>query len=178
MASRFTLGRFTKIGIGIILGSLVAFIVLTWLALEAGGVAVVETLASDGSTRSTHVWFVTPDDVGSPGDPAGNPGKGEIWVEAGTPANGWYMDIQERATLALTSRSEARISGRYLARPIPGEAPHRRIRALLREKYGLRDWWIASVFDTSQSVAVRLIPVSSDETTIPTPTPTPTDYSN
>jgi hypothetical protein len=94
MAERMTLGKFLKILIGIVLGSLVAFIALTWLALESGGVAVVETLR-------------------------------------------------------------------------PDEGPHRRIRALLRKKCGLRDWWIAAVFDTSHSIAVRLIPISSD--TVPTP---------
>jgi hypothetical protein len=26
------------------------------------------------------------------------------------------------------------------------------------EKYGLRDWWIGLVVDTSRSIAVRLVP--------------------
>lgn len=148
------LGRFLKILIGIAIGSLLGFVILTWLALEAGGVAIVETEAADGSTRSTHVWFAMPDE--------------EIWIEAGTPENGWYVDIQNRAALTL-STDEAKLSGDYLAEPLPGDASHQRIRALLREKYGLRDWWIALLFDTSHSVAVRLTPIS------PSPSSTPTE---
>ncbi len=175
MARFPTLGRFSKILIGIVLGSLIAFIALTWLALEVGGVAILETEGPDGSTRSTHVWFATP-------DPADALGEGELWVEAGTPGNGWYTDVQEWSSLTLTTTSGGEVSGRYRARSILGEGPHRKIRALLREKYGLRDWWIATLFDTSHSVAVRLTPIThkakpvftstSASTSKPVPTPT------
>ena len=162
MTRSSTLGRLAKILIGIVLGSLISFLALTWWALEAGGVAIVETEAKDGSTRSTHVWFAMP--------------EGEIWIEAGTPGNGWYVDIQDQAMLSLTMSTTSTTSGtsapsvtrRYRAEPIPGEAPHHKIRSLLREKYGFRDWWIATLFDTSQSIAVRLIPVSSTPLTPPT----------
>jgi hypothetical protein len=40
------------------------------------------------------------------------------------------------------------------------DAPER-LRALLRSKYRVRDWWVAFIFDTSKSVAVRLIPAPS-----------------
>ena len=159
-----TLGRFFKILIGIVVGSLLIFVIFTWLALEAGGVAILETQTADGSMRSTHVWFAMPDDENG-GDDL------ELWVEAGTPENGWYADIQERARLTLTTNSEMEVSGRYLAEPVPGEASHQKIRTLLRQKYGIRDWWIATIFDTSHSIAVRLIPISPAAAAIPIPTP-------
>jgi len=147
-----TLGRLLKIVIGIVLGAVIAFVVITWLALEAGGVAVIETERADGTARSTHVWFATPDE-------ADLLGRGELWAEAGTPENGWYVDLQDRGTLVLATTSKAHASDEYLALPIHGEAAHRKIRSLLRAKYGLRDWWIATLFDTSRSIAVRLIPI-------------------
>lgn len=113
----------------------------TLFALEAGGVAVAETRRADGSTRETHVWYAEVD--------------GEIWLEAGTPENAWFVDVQRDPTLAL--RTDAG-TARYVAEPLPNPDGHERIRVLLREKYGLRDAWIGLVFDTSRSVAVRLRP--------------------
>jgi hypothetical protein len=125
----------------------IGFVALTWWALEAGGVAILETEMADGTQRRTHVWFAQPD--------------GEFWVEAGTPENGWYVDVQERPVLTLSIPSPDEqgneLSGSYLAEPIVGSPAHERIRQLLREKYGFRDWWIGVVFDTTQSVAVRLV---------------------
>ena len=40
---------------------LLALAGITWLALESGGVAVVETRGAHGETRSTHVWHVEQD---------------------------------------------------------------------------------------------------------------------
>jgi hypothetical protein len=124
----------------LVLVAIAGFLLLTWWALESGGVAIVETRAADGSTRSTHVWFVEP--------------GGELWIEAGTPKNGWYVDIQQERTLLF---SAARRSGSYLAERVPGSDAHDRIRSLLRDKYGFRDWWIDLIFETSDSIAVRLV---------------------
>ncbi len=133
------------VGILIVLvAALLGSVAVTWWALESGGVAIVETTSGGGSIRSTHVWYAEPD--------------AEIWIEAGTPENGWYVDIQEIPTISFAAHAR---SGIYLAEPIPGAAAHERIRALLREKYGFRDWWIATLFDTSSSIAVRLIPSES-----------------
>ena len=125
-----------------ILGAAVlAFVGFTAWALESGGVAVVETHAADGSLRSTHVWFAEPD--------------GELWVEAGTPENGWFVDVERDPRIRFSAE---RRSGHYLAERVRPDA-HDEIRALLRAKYGVRDWWIDLLFDTSRSVAVRLVPV-------------------
>jgi hypothetical protein len=118
----------------------VGFVLLTWWALESSGVAVLETQSADGSVRSTHVWYAEPD--------------GELWVEAGTPENGWFVDVHEDPMVSFSTPER---SGEYVAEKIPGDDTHLRIRGLLREKYGFRDWWIGVLFDTSHSVAVRLI---------------------
>ncbi len=121
----------------------VAFAGTTYWALESGGVAVVKTIRPDGSSRSTHVWFVRED--------------GGYWLEAGSPNNGWYLDVLAAPELSLA------VDGRtllYRAEPRrdPGGQPF--IRSLIREKYGLRDNWVGLLVDTSQSVAVRLMPLA------------------
>lgn len=131
----------------LLLIGIIGFVALTWWALEAGGVAIVETEMADGTQRRTHVWFAQP--------------NGELWVEAGTPENGWYVDVQVQPLLSLSIPKQdmdgRELSGTYLAERIVGDEAHDRIRSLLREKYGFRDWWIGVIFDTTQSVAVRLV---------------------
>ena len=131
-----------------VLASLAVFVLLTWVALEAGGVAVVETRSSDHSLRSTHVWFVETD--------------AELWLEAGSPGNAWFVDIQKSPTLTFTADER---SARYMAEPVPGAVAQQKIRSLLREKYGIRDWWVSLLVDSRGSVAVRLTPLGSSPST-------------
>ncbi len=121
---------------------LAAFGATTWWALESGGVAVIETRTPDDSVRSTHVWYTEP--------------NGELWLEAGTPKNGWFLDVQENPDVRFQANGQ---SARYVARPVEDASGHDRIRSLIREKYGFRDRWIGLVVDTSRSVAVRLLAV-------------------
>lgn len=130
-----------KIALACLAAVVLAFVGFTVWALESGGVAVVRTRAPDGSLRSTHVWFAEP--------------NGELWLEAGTPDNSWYVDVQRDPLLSFSTPER---SGQYVARRIEDRDAHERIRSLLREKYGVRDWWITLLFDTSHSVAVRLVP--------------------
>jgi len=118
-----------------------AFGVTTWWALESDGVAAVETVAADGTVRVTHVWY--------------SETNGELWLEAGSPENGWFQDVQQNPSLTLTIDGR---SVRYMARPIVDPSGHPRIRSLMREKYGFRDWWVNLIADTSSSMAVRLAP--------------------
>lgn len=124
---------------------IVAFGATTWWALESNGVVVVETEAPNGSIRSTRVWYVEPD--------------GEIWLEAGSPDHPWYLDVQRVPVLTLTLDGR---STRYDARPDANPSAHRRIRSLIRDRYGFRDRWVNLLVDTSRSVAVRLIPAALD----------------
>ena len=113
----------------------------TWWALESGGVAVIETQAPDGTLRSTHVWYAEPNQ--------------KLWLEAGTPENAWFQDVQRNPTLSFETDGR---SARYIARPLDDPPGHTRIRSLIREKYGLRDRWVGLIVDTSRSVAVQLLP--------------------
>lgn len=130
-----------KIVLLVVLLDVLALAGFTYWALESGGVAVVETARDDGSARSTHVWYATPD--------------GELWLEAGKPENGWFQDVQREPRLWLTRDGQRE---RFLAEPLPNPEGHERIRTMLRDKYGIRDQWITLLFDTSRSVAVRLVP--------------------
>jgi hypothetical protein len=122
------------------------FVGFTGWALEASGVAVVVTNAADGTKRSTRVWYVESD--------------GELWLEAGTPENAWFVDISRDPQLALQVEGQSRT---YVAMQVPQPAVRDRLRSSLREKYGLRDRWIGILFDTSRSVPVRLTPLPARE---------------
>jgi hypothetical protein len=115
---------------------------VTYAALELGGVARVETQQADGSLRETHVWFVKD--------------RREIWLEAGTPDNGWFVDVEKMGELSLA------IDGkpfRYQAEISRDPADRKRIRGLLRQKYGWRDGWVGMFVDQESATPVRLVPV-------------------
>ena len=126
------------------LAVMLAFVAITAWALESGGVAVLETRGADGAPRETHVWFVVQD--------------GELWVEAGSPENGWFVDVQQTRTLRFETDE---LSGDFSARLDADPSAHRRLRAALREKYGLRDRWVGFFVDGSRSLAVQLHPAPS-----------------
>lgn len=129
-----------KIAIGILFAALAAFAGITWAALETGGgVAIVETRAPDGSTRSTHVWFVED--------------KGGLWLEAGTPENGWYRDVLREPAVGF--HTDGRV-GRYLAQPMKDRERHDWVRERIAAKYGWRDRWVSLFVDQDHSIAVEL----------------------
>jgi hypothetical protein len=121
----------------------VAGVVLAWWVLESSGVAVVETRKPDGGTRETHVWYVR--------------AEGGVWLEAGRPVHPWYRDLRRDPRLVIRADD---LEGTFVAEIVPGKAAHDRVRALLREKYGLRDRILGWVVDTSPSIAIRLEAVS------------------
>lgn len=117
----------------------VAFAAITWWALEWSDVAIVQTHTPEGNARSTHVWYAED--------------AGELLLEAGTPENPWFRDVLRNPELVFDAGGGPRS---YRAEPIREASGHERIRSLLRAKYGLRDWWVGLLVDTSRSVAVRL----------------------
>jgi hypothetical protein len=129
-----------KAAIGILVAAALAFAGVTWWALESGHVARLETTRPDGRTRTTHVWYVLHD--------------GALWLEAGTPENGWYRDVQRSPGVAIAIDGH---SAEYRAAPVLDASGHDFIRRLMREKYALRDRWVGLLFDNSRSVAVRLV---------------------
>lgn len=112
----------------------------TW-ALEGREVVVLRTHGPDGAVRSTRTWIADAD--------------GSEWVEAANPERPFLLDLRGNPRLRVErgGRVEERV-----ATVIEGEAGHRRIRSLLRARYGVADAWIGLLADTSRSVAVRLDP--------------------
>lgn len=111
-----------------------AVIVITGVALELGGVVSVDTYSKIDTPRRTHVWFVQ--------------AKGQLYLEAGNPANPWVQELPNRNSLTLTG---AELDGDYAYRIYADADSHLKIRTLMREKYGWRDRWVSLLFDTSKS---------------------------
>jgi hypothetical protein len=96
-----------------------------------------------GSPRETRVWIVDEGD--------------HAWIEAATPERDFYRDLLAHPEAELVRGGAI---SRVRAEPVPGPEPHGHLRALLRAKYGLADWWVGLLQDTSRSVAVRIAPAS------------------
>jgi hypothetical protein len=114
---------------------------ITYVALEASGVVVVEPVV-DGEARCAHVWFVREND--------------ELWLEAGHPDSPWVRDLVRASTLRLVGEG---LDGEYRFSIDATADGHERIRAALRRKYGWRDRWIDGLVDLSRSHLVVLEPV-------------------
>ena len=134
--------------LGVTVAVLTGFVVVTWWALEWNGVAVVETRKDDGSSRSTHVWYA---ETG-----------GELWVEAGTPLNPWYLDLQSDASVTLSSAGP---SGRFIGERIEADPSLRHFEmhspnfGYLRNAYDLHpdgESVVAAVEAGGKSSAIRI----------------------
>ena len=135
------MARTAKVALAAVLAGLAA---LTGVALEGGGVAVLETRAPGGTPRITRVWVVEED--------------GSLLLEAANAERPWYRDVllDPLVRLEREGRGEA-----FRAVPEPGKAGRRRVRELLRARYGWRDVWVGLLQDTSGSIAVHLEPVEA-----------------
>ena len=129
------------LAIGIL--ALLIFAAVTLYALEGHEVVVLRTTGDRGAPRETRVW------IADEGDHA--------WIEAATPEREFYRDLLARPEAELVRGGT---TAHVRAEPVPGREPHARLRALLRAKYGIADWWIGLLQDTSRSVAVRVAPAS------------------
>jgi|GEM_PF-4934272 len=82
----------------VLVAAIVLFAGSTWWALEAGGVAVVRTQEPGGSMHSSHVWYVQH--------------NGQLWLEAGSPKNKWFVDLRYDPKIRLQFEGSSR---RYTA---------------------------------------------------------------
>lgn len=128
--------------LGALLFGIVAFIGVTYAALEWDGVATVETLREDGTVRQTHVWYIKDGQA--------------MRIEAGTPDNPWFVEFQKQPQVTITVDGHSRD---YLGEVQTNPEGHERIRTALRQKYGMRDWWVGILFDTSNSIEVLFTPI-------------------
>jgi hypothetical protein len=122
---------------------IVVFAGVTLYALEGHEVVVLRTTDERGGARETRVW------IADEGDHA--------WIEAATPERDFYRDLLAYPEAELR-RGDT--SSRVRAIAVPGHEAHLHVRGLLRAKYGIADWWVGLLQDTSRSVAVRIAPAS------------------
>jgi hypothetical protein len=125
----------------VVLSIALAVVATTLVALEGSEVAVLHTALGSEQPRETRIWVV---------DFGGTP-----WIEAANPEREFYRDILADPKVEL-----ARAGKRYVYRAVAviDSSGHDMIRAMLREKYGWADRWIAVLVDTSRSIAIRLEP--------------------
>ncbi len=117
------------------------FVGITLVALEQSGVVVAHTEAGDGTPRTTRIWFVQH--------------HGSVLLEAGNPDNPWVKDLVRGSSLVLEGIGIKR-AYHYELHTNEG---NEQIRALMRAKYGWRDWWISLVFDTRNSFSISVAPI-------------------
>jgi hypothetical protein len=137
------LRRIFLAGLALVIAIATVFVAITFWALEWSDVAVLETRTADGSWRETRVWYVFDE-------------SGDLLVEAGSFDSPWLVDVRRDPKLRLEIDG---VREDYLAAIRPTPDGHRDIRRRLRERYGLRDAWIATFFDVSTSQKVELTEV-------------------
>jgi hypothetical protein len=119
--------------------AVLAFGVVTLVALEGREVVVLRTRARDGSERATRTWIAD--------------GDGAAWIEAANPERPFLGDLARTPELVVDRRGRPLHCRATVAANPEG---HARIRDLLAAKYGWADCWIALVADTRRSLALRL----------------------
>jgi hypothetical protein len=129
-------------GVGIVVVLAAGFVASVLLASEGGEeIVVLRTIDAGGSPVETRLWVV--DDGGS------------AWLRSGARGSGWLRRIEANPRVELErSGRTARMRAVLIRDPVA----RNRIHALMREKYGFADVWIALTRDAAGSVAVRLEP--------------------
>jgi hypothetical protein len=89
-------------------------------------VVVLRKWTSEGTTRPTRLWIVE--------DGA------TAWFHHGYPDSEWIRRLELDPIVTIEREGLTR---RYRARPDPRS--HDRVHQLLREKYGIADWWVRFV---------------------------------
>jgi hypothetical protein len=113
----------TAIVIGLFLVYGVAHLALIELGRE---VVVLHKWTADGTTRPTRLWIV--DDGAT------------AWFHHGYPDSAWIGRLEQDPVVTIERAGSTRS---YRATPDPGS--HDRVHQLLREKYGIADWWVRFV---------------------------------
>lgn len=126
--------------VGLLLAAVVAFAVVTLVALEGREVVTLETTDVAGAARRTRTWIA--DEAGS------------AWIEAANPERPFLQDLRGRPSVVLERGGTRRTCTAEIA---PNPDGHARIRRLLAARYGWADAWVGLVADTRASLAVRLV---------------------
>ena len=125
--------------VGLVVAYVGAHLVLIELDRE---VVVLRTEEPDGNWLETRLWIIDDGDAS--------------WLHGGD--SRWIQNLKARPIVEVERGDATR---RYRAETVAGS--HRRLHALLREKYGLADRWVRFVGpDRDSTLAVRLTPVEGD----------------
>jgi hypothetical protein len=123
--------------VAIVLALPVVYLVGHITLIEAGReVIVLHTQDAGGTTVETRLWIV---DDGE-----------HAWIH-GNRNSVWMRNLQVNPIVKVERGGE---SQQYRAVPVPG--PHQNIHKLLREKYGIADWWVRFISNDEDAVPVRL----------------------
>ncbi len=131
------------IAIGAVVGFFVLLGLAQLLASESGEVLVLETLDAAGQRHETRIWVV--DEASA------------VWVR-GDPDSGWVQRLLESPEVRA---ERAGHQASYLAAPDRDPAARDRVNALMREKYGFADRFIAVTIgdrDREGAIPIRLDP--------------------
>ena len=134
--------KLTLAVVGGILGLVLLLSLSQLAASESGEVVVLHSLGSDGSAHTTRIWMV-------------EDAEGRSWIRGGK-GGGWTSRVVANGEVEIERDDERRA---YRAIAVDEPETRRRISALMREKYGWGDRWIAmTLFDPERedSLAVRL----------------------
>jgi hypothetical protein len=123
----------------------VAFVGAIYGASELGGEIVTLRTRDGGREVATRLWVV--DDGGFQ------------YLRAGDPSSGWLQRIELDPEIVVERNG---VATRYRGVPVIDDpAQPARIHERMREKYGFADRIVSLLGDRSLSVAVRLVPLSS-----------------
>jgi hypothetical protein len=131
------------IAIGAVFGLLVLLALGQLAASESGEVLVLETLDAEGQPHETRIWVV--DDAGA------------VWVRGGADS-GWVQRLLERPEVRA---ERAGRQASFRAAPERDPAARDRVNALMREKYGFADRFIAVTLGDAEregALPIRLDP--------------------
>ncbi len=131
------------IAIGALVGVFLLVGVAQFVASESGEVLVLETLDAEGQPHQTRIWVV--DDAGA------------VWVRGGADS-GWVQRLQANPEV---SAERADKQAPFRAVPDSDPAALDRVNALMQEKYGFADRFIAVTLGDAErkgALPIRLEP--------------------
>lgn len=123
--------------LGALVVLLLLIVVLQVIASESGEVVVVTTQDAEGGQQETRLWVVDADGV--------------AWLRSGSSQAGWFQRMQQNPTVEVV-----RNEGRFTATVHPDETQRDAVNALMNDKYGWADSYIALLFGRDDAIPLRL----------------------
>jgi hypothetical protein len=128
----------------IVIGLFVVYAVAHLALIELGReIVVLHKWTPEEATRPTRLWIVD--------------NAATAWLHHGYPDSAWIARLKQDPVVTI---ERAGLTRRYRATPDPSS--HDRVHQLLREKYGIADWWVRFVTGSREhcsALPVRLEPL-------------------